>query len=147
MSTYHLLGCILKFHARNDETGAYSFVEGLIAPGAGAPPNRHPGDDESFYVVEGSFEFLVGEEKAPAGPGDFVTVPTGAVHAFTNVGEKPGKLLIINTPGVIHDRFFSEAGEALPDGTTEFPEAGTPDVPKLSAIAAECGLELMPPPG
>ncbi|MGM0583598.1 MAG: cupin domain-containing protein [Pseudomonadota bacterium] len=147
-NTYHLLGCILRFLARSPDTGgAYSLVEARVAPGAGAPPNTHPEDDESFYVVDGRFEFLLGGETVKAGPGDFVKVPTGAAHAFTNVGEASGMLMIVNTPGVIHDAFFSQAGEPLPEGTTEFPEAGPPDVARLSEIAARCGLRLGVPAG
>jgi quercetin dioxygenase-like cupin family protein len=145
--TYHLLGNLLRFLARSPDTGgAYCLVESLTAPGAGAPPNRHPSDDEAFYVIDGSFEFTIEEETIAARAGDFVKVPNGAVHAFKNVGEAPGRLLIINSPGRSHDGFFSEAGEPMPAGTREIPPpAGAPDIPRLLEIGRRNGLEFLLP--
>jgi len=146
--TYHLLGNLLRFLARSPETGgAYCLVEALTAPGAGAPPNRHPSDDEAFYVLDGAFEFMIEGERIAAGPGAFVKIPTGAVHAFTNVGAAPGRLLILNSPGRVHDGFFHEAGEPLPPGTREIPPpSGAPDIPRLIEIGRRNGLEFLPPP-
>jgi mannose-6-phosphate isomerase-like protein (cupin superfamily) len=146
--TYHLLGNLLRFHARSSDTGgAYCLVESLTAPGAGAPPNRHPSDDEAFYVIEGSFEFTIENETVAAGSGSFVRIPNGAVHAFRNVGQAPGRLLIINAPGKVHDGFFSEAGEPMPPGTRDLPPpAGPPDIPRLLEIGRRNGLEFLLPP-
>jgi quercetin dioxygenase-like cupin family protein len=146
--TYHLLGNLLRFHARSPDTGgAYCLVETLTAPGAGAPPNRHPSDDEAFYVLDGSFEFTIADEIITASRGTFVKVPNGAVHAFKNVGAAPGRLLIINAPGKAHDGFFSEAGEPMPPGTRELPApSGPPDIPRLLEIGRRNGLEFLLPP-
>jgi quercetin dioxygenase-like cupin family protein len=145
--TYHLLGNLLRFHARSPDTGgAYCLVETLTAPGAGAPPNRHPSDDEAFYVLEGTFEFTIGDETITATAGRFVRVPNGAVHAFRNVGSAPGRMLIINSPGRAHDGFFSEAGEPMPPGTRDLPPpAGPPDIPRLLEIGRRNGLEFLIP--
>src|SRR4028119_116734 len=102
--TYHLLGNLLRFLVRSHETGgAYSLTEGLVAPGAGAPPNRHPADGETFYVIDGKFEFMVDGRTIEATAGDCVRVPDGAIHAFRNAGTVPGKLLIVNSPGRDHE--------------------------------------------
>ncbi len=145
--TYHLLGNLLRFLARSHETGgAYSLVESLTAPGAGAPPNRHAADDEAFYVVDGSFELTIGSETIAAKAGSFVKVPNGAVHAFKNVGSTPGRLLIINSPGKAHDGFFTEAGEPMPPETRDLPPtSGVPDIPRLLEIGRRHGLEFLLP--
>jgi quercetin dioxygenase-like cupin family protein len=145
--TYHLLGNLLRFHARSPDTGgAYCLVETITAPGAGAPPNRHPSDDEAFYVLEGSFEFTIEDRTIAATTGSFVKIPTGAVHAFKNTGDAPGRLLIINSPGKVHDSFFSQAGDPLPPGTRDLPPpAGAPDIPRILEIGRRNGLEFLPP--
>jgi quercetin dioxygenase-like cupin family protein len=145
--TYHLLGNLLRFHARSPDTGgAYCLVESLTAPGAGAPPNRHPSDDEAFYVLDGTFEFMINGETIPASSGSFVKVPNGAVHGFKNVGQTPGRLLIINSPGKAHDGFFSEAGDPMPPGTRELPPpSGAPDIPRVLEIGKRNGLEFLLP--
>ena len=144
---YHLLGNLLTFHAFPADTGdRYTIVEIKTAPGAGAPPNHHVGEDESFFVLEGEFEFFVNGETRNVRGGDFVKVPEGAVHAFTCTGEAPGRLLCINSPGAMHDTFFTEAGEAMPDGTTEVPKPdGPPDVPAIMAVADKVGMTILTP--
>lgn len=144
--TYHLLGNILRFLVRSADTGgAYSLTASLVAPGAGAPPNRHPADGEAFYVVEGRFEFTVGDRTISAGAGDCIRVPDGAVHAFRNSGTAPGRLLIINSPGRDHEAFFSEAGEPLPSGSEILPPRSAPDSPRLLEIGRRHGLEFLLP--
>jgi quercetin dioxygenase-like cupin family protein len=145
--TYHLLGNLLRFHARSPDTGgAYCLVESLTAPGAGAPPNRHPSDDEAFYVLDGTFEFMIDNETTQVSAGGFVQIPNGAVHAFKNVGDQPGRLLIINSPGRVHDAFFSEAGDPMPSGTRDLPPpAGAPDIPRLLDIGRRNGMEFLLP--
>ena len=144
---YHLLGNLLTFHAFPADTGGrYTIVEIKTAPGAGAPPNHHAGEDESFFVLDGEFEFFVDGQTRTARGGDFVKVPEGAVHAFTCTGQTPGRLLCINAPGAMHDTFFTEAGEAMPDGTTEVPAPdGPPDIPAIMAVADKVGMTILTP--
>jgi mannose-6-phosphate isomerase-like protein (cupin superfamily) len=144
---YALLGNLIHFHAFSTETnGRYCVVECRSAPGAGAPPNHHATEDECFYVLEGSFEFMIEGETRRAGVGDFVRIPTGALHAFSAVGDSPGRMLIVNAPGAMHDEIFSRAGEAVPDETIDIPQAeGEPDIPRILAIAAEAGMTIVSP--
>lgn len=143
--TYHLLGNLIRFLVRPPQSGGgYCLVEIRTAPGAGAPANRHPSDDEVFYVLEGEFEFTVGDRAIPARPGDCVTIPNGEAHAFRNTGQAPARMLIINSPGRTHDAFFSEAGDRVPDGTSEFPlQDGPPDIPRILEIGRRTGVEFL----
>jgi quercetin dioxygenase-like cupin family protein len=147
-NTYHLLGNLIRFHASSADTGGvYCLVESLTAPGAGAPPNRHPGEDEAFYVLDGTFEFTVEGETITATSGQFVKIPDGAVHAFRNAGEKPGRLLILNSPGRLHDVFFSQAGDPLPPETRELPPPSdeAPDLARIIGLAQANGMEFVTP--
>jgi quercetin dioxygenase-like cupin family protein len=142
--TYHLFGVVVRFLATNAETGGYCLCEGLVAPGAGAPPNRHAGEDETFYVLDGTFEFVIDGTPRTVGKGGFVQIPDGAVHAFKNASEVPGRILIINAPGLVHEAFFSRVGEPLPRGSWDFPAPqGAPDIPKLIEIARQAGVEIL----
>ena len=69
--------------------GAYFAMEALVPPGGGPPPHIHTREDETFYLIEGQVEFLLGDRRITAGPGDFVNVPRGTVHCFHNAGTKP----------------------------------------------------------
>jgi quercetin dioxygenase-like cupin family protein len=147
-NTYHLLGNLIRFHANSADTGgAYSLVETLTAPGAGAPPNRHPGEDEAFYVLDGTFEFMVEGQTTIATTGQFVKIPDGAVHAFRNAGTAPGRMLILNAPGRMHDLFFSQAGDTLPLETRDLPAptGDAPDIPRVLEIGRAVGMEFLVP--
>lgn len=143
--TFHFLGNLIKFLAFPAETGGgCAIVEIKVAPGAGAPPNQHPGEDESFYVLDGQFEFVLEGETVKAGPGDFMKIPDGSVHAFTCVSEAPGRLLGVTSPGKVHEVFFTEAGEPVPEGTTEFPKPdGPPDFAAIMSVAERAGVRIL----
>ena len=144
--TYNVLNILLRFHAFPSETmGKFCLVECLVPPGAGAPPNHHAGETESFYVLDGQVGFMVDGQDILAGPGDHIAVPDGAVHAFQAVGDKPARLLIINAPGDMHDAFYSGIGVPLPDDQKELPAPSEPDIPMVLAKANEVGMTVLGP--
>ena len=145
--TYALLGLIIRFHAFPAETGdKYCVCEAIVPPGAGAPPNHHAGETESFLVLEGTVEFMIDGATRTLNAGDFQIVPDGALHAFTATGDRPARLLITNAPGRMHDAFFTGIGVPVPDGTTEAPPPdGPPDIPALVAFAGSLGMTIPVP--
>ncbi|WP_339950603.1 cupin domain-containing protein [uncultured Albimonas sp.] len=139
----------MKFHAfPEDVQGKYCLVEAVVPPGLGAPPNHHAGETEAFHVLEGEIEFMIEGQTLLAGPGDHVRIPDGALHAFAAKGETPARVLILNAPGLMHDRFFTELGRPAPDdATAPTPMEGPPDLEKVAAIAQAVGMTLMVPAG
>ncbi|WP_067336929.1 cupin domain-containing protein [Stappia indica] len=146
--TYETLGILMKFHAfPGDTLGKYCLVEAVVPPGLGAPPNHHAGETEAFYVLEGEVEFMVAGETRVAGPGSHVPIPDGAVHAFTARGTTPARVLILNAPGHMHERFFTELGTPVAEGTAApAPMDGPPDVAKVMQVAGATGMTILPPP-
>ena len=116
-------------------------------PHLGAPPHIHHQETEAFYVLEGTFEFVRDEGTVRAGAGDYVHIPRGVVHGFTNVGVAPARLLGIVTPGGLHEHLIAGLGEPAQAATLPPPPAGPPDMSRLVAIASAYHTELLPPPG
>ena len=143
--TFHILGTIIRLLSPSKSNGgAFSLAEYRVRPGSGAPLNRHPGDDESFYVISGQCEFSVDGKMMVLGPGGFLQVPNGSPHHFRNAGTNVTVLLAVNAPGLIHEQFYAEAGDRLPSGSTVFPTPkGPPDIAALRAIAARCGITFV----
>jgi mannose-6-phosphate isomerase-like protein (cupin superfamily) len=76
-----------------------SLVEFELEPGFEGPePHAHRDQVDSFYVLEGNPQFLVGEEKIRLGAGSFVAAPIGVVHTFSNPGPERARLLNIHAP-------------------------------------------------
>jgi uncharacterized cupin superfamily protein len=96
------------------------------------------------FVLDGTFEFIVGDQSRIATAGGFVKIPRGEVHTFRNIGQSPARALILNAPGTGHVGFFSQAGEPMPPGTRDLqPPSGPPDVPRLLEIGRQNGIELL----
>ncbi|WP_445681797.1 cupin domain-containing protein [Radicibacter daui] len=144
-NTVHLLGTLVTFRATGAETGgAFSLVDVTTAPGQGTPPHLQRDDEEAFYVLEGEYEFMIGGKVTISGPGAFHHVPRSVPHAFRNAGLKPARMLIINLPGGLHEKFFAEAGDPVTDAAI-FPPMSPPDVPRLVAAGARYGIQMLPP--
>lgn len=144
--SYLLFGNLLTFRERPSAGAGLLLAECRTAPGAGAPPNRHPGDEEAFYILSGRYEFTIAGETRLATAGDYIRIPNGAPHHFRNVGEDVATMLIMNWPGRVHEAFFSSVGEAVPAATIPVAPPGPPPEPVLAAIrreAAACGVELL----
>lgn len=95
-----------------ETNGAYSLVE--ADGGVFATPHVHHDREESFYVLDGTIVFLAGEDRVEAGPGTFLLVPRETMHGFRAEGE--ARLLVMHSPAGF-ERFFTEAAEAIRDGT------------------------------
>ena len=101
------VGVVILSEGR-DTGGAYASYLATCPQGAGAPPHRHDGADEAFFILEGEFELLCGAQVRRAGAGDHVQIPRGVVHAFTGLSATPARLLGICTPAG-HEAFFRDA--------------------------------------
>jgi mannose-6-phosphate isomerase-like protein (cupin superfamily) len=127
----------------SDQTGgAYSLFEITTPSGEGPPPHVQHWEDESFYVLEGAYEFLDGGHTIRAGVGSLIYVPRGNLHTHKNVGEGPGRMLVSQTPGGAHERYFEELAEnpAAPAVSRD-----SPDVEKIAMIATRYGIEILSP--
>lgn len=141
--TLHFLGNILTFRARSAATGgSFTVIDMRTAPGAGAPPHTQT-DQEAFLVLEGGLEIVRDGVVMNCRPGDFVHVPPGMPHAFRNPTDSVSRVLLINFPGDLHEKFFTLVGDALPPDSTDFPPPGTPDFPHILEAGRACGIEIL----
>jgi quercetin dioxygenase-like cupin family protein len=122
--------------------GAYFAMEALVPPGGGPPPHIHRREDETFYLVEGRIEFVLGEKTITAGPGDFVNVPRGTVHCFRNTGTETARMVLTFTPAGM-ERFFEETLEPAPNGVEHAPDNIDQVTARYVAAAAKYGLEFI----
>lgn len=85
--------------------GEMTLLDSVVLPHTGPPPHIHEREDETFYILEGEFEFLAGEEWLPASAGSVVYAPRGIPHTYNNVGEETGRMLTVITPSGL-EKFF-----------------------------------------
>lgn len=125
----------LTFMVRGEHTdGSLTVFENVIAVGDGPPAHIHEAQDESWYVLEGTLRFRLGEEMRWAPAGTFVFVPRGTVHCFQNVGDDPARILVIFNPAGM-EPFFDQFAEL----TTAEPEA-------FARLGSQVGMTVVGPP-
>jgi quercetin dioxygenase-like cupin family protein len=122
--------------------GAYSLFEIMSQPQGRVPPHIQHREDECFYVLQGEFEFLVEGRTMRVGAGSLVYVPRGNLHAYENVGNKPARMLVSQTPGGLHERFFEELGKPAEDPSVPPIDESPPGAKKITATAAKYGIEI-----
>lgn len=115
-----------------ETTGGSSATIIQISPaGGGPPPHRHSNEDESFYVLEGDYEFLVDGEWVKASTGDAMHRRRGTVHTFRNCGSTTGRLLITVTPAGLEKYLEEISPLAIPE-----------DIPRLVEISRKYGINF-----
>jgi mannose-6-phosphate isomerase-like protein (cupin superfamily) len=84
-----------RFHRILAELPELEVIELCFGPDfEGVGPHAHADHVDSFYVLEGEAEFLMGDDRVVGGPGTYVAAPVGVVHGFRNLG--PGDLRMLN---------------------------------------------------
>jgi quercetin dioxygenase-like cupin family protein len=128
-------GATVKLDA--DETGgAMEFVVMDAARGRDLVPHRHPWA-ETYYILEGVIELQVGARRNRMSAGDFATIPSRAVHAFT---------VLTDRARFLHVSIGRGATAAFQAANVAFPEVPTPaDAPRLLEMASQLGIELVLP--
>src|SRR5689334_20446213 len=65
-----------------------------------APPHLHPGQTETYEVLEGELEFTLGNQWRTLNAGDKVTIPPNTQHTFQNDAGNWVKLHNVHTPAL-----------------------------------------------
>ena len=144
-SSLWVMGELVTYKVPSQHTGgAYSLFEVTTQSGAGPPPHVQHREDESFYVLEGEYEFLDNGRTLRAEAGSLLYVPKGTLHAHKNVGEGAGRMLVTQTPGGLYEHFFEEVGKPADGDAGPLVFDDHPDVRRIVALAAQYGIEIPP---
>lgn len=130
-------GDVVTIKAATRQTnGSLTVMELVIGPKKGPALHTHLREDELWYVLDGDFRFKAGGTMLRVSTGGMAFGPRGTPHAFQNIGETPGRLLVITTPSGV-ERFFEEFAALLPGPAG--PEA-------LAAVGHANWVEFTGPP-
>lgn len=104
--TRYFMGGYWTFLATSADTGGqFSLIEMNLRRGLEPPRHTHSYEDESFYLLDGEIDFLVGEEEHHIKKGQFLYIPKGVAHNFKLVSAT-AKVLTQLTPGGLENMFL-----------------------------------------
>ncbi|MGG6897747.1 cupin domain-containing protein [Rhizobium sp. BR 315] len=114
------------------------------APGAGVPPNSHPGDNDVFCTQE--MHLYLRHRRR----GTHHARGRCGVHAERRRScpdehrRQLGGMCVFNAPSKIHAAFFTGLGEPMPQGARDFPSFSDnpPDIPRLIVQAQALGVTI-----
>ena len=118
--------------------GHYTAQEVVVQPGEGPPRHRHSREDEGFYVLEGQYEFKLGDQVIVASAGSFLFAPRGIPHTYKNVGTTPSRHVTIISPGGL-EKMFEELAALRKERPTTDPEYKS----RYTAIYEKYGVEYL----
>ncbi|NNE28991.1 MAG: cupin domain-containing protein [Saprospiraceae bacterium] len=126
----------LKILLSGDSTGGrLEIFEDIVEAGVGPPRHIHHEQDETFFFLEGEFIVEVGGEIFECQPGDVAFIPKGTIHAFKNVGDKPGRLRYVFSPALSMEAMFREMFKVIEERPLSHEE--------MSEIALKHGQEMV----
>jgi quercetin dioxygenase-like cupin family protein len=140
------LGGLVTIKAAGEATGGRcAVIEHLAPKGPGSPLHVHSREDEWFYVTEGELVFWIGGVRIAAPAGSFVYGPRGIPHTYMVSSEQARFLVVVEPAGF--EGFLRAVGQPARTRTRPPPASQLPDMPKLVALAAQHGIEILGPPG
>ncbi len=122
-----------------DTRGSSAFQLCENGPREGTPLHKHTFEDESFFVLEGSFELTIGSKTVAGGPGTYAFGPRGVPHRWTNVGTDRGRILIVFEPAGL-ERMFYEIGVKIPSSKAPPPMDPGALVSQMETVPAKYGM-------
>ena len=91
--------------SRNDTDGAISMYEYVGVEKIGPPLHLHTKQDEIFYIAEGEYRFVVGDETHTLKAGDSVFLPRNIPHTWIQLSDA-GRMIYMASPAGKLEEFF-----------------------------------------
>ena len=92
-----------------------------LAPKGGQVPWHQQDQEEIYFVLEGTGEMCLGDEKKIIHGGQVVFIPSEEFHQLTNVGEDPLVMIYCYGPAGDVAHWRQELNDTLPRAGTDVP--------------------------
>ncbi|MFV1980242.1 MAG: dimethylsulfonioproprionate lyase family protein [Rhodothermia bacterium] len=108
-------------HTRNLVGGAspiqclnFSLGHVELEPNGGQVPWHNQDQEEIYFIVEGSGEMCLGDERRTVEAGQAIFIPPGVYHQLTNTGDDPMVMIYCYGPAGDVDHWKQELAGTLP---------------------------------
>jgi mannose-6-phosphate isomerase-like protein (cupin superfamily) len=122
-----------------DTGAAYCLLEASLAPEMDVPRHTHTREDETYFVLAGELEVIVGHEVFILRRGDCLMAPRNIPHRLRNSGNVDNHYLLLFSPSGF-DEFLRVTAVAAPNNADSASEPTPVTVPNVREIAADYGI-------
>jgi mannose-6-phosphate isomerase-like protein (cupin superfamily) len=128
----------LIFKVTGEDTGgAFDYFIVQVAPHGGPSLHVHHNQEETIHVLKGRYKIRIGDEIFYCQEGGFAYLPSRVPHAFLNLTNEPGEIVVVYTPGGGH-KFYEELGPIS--------RSTHPDRDVIAALFEKYDMALLGPP-
>ncbi|GAB4031092.1 cupin domain-containing protein [Spirosoma gilvum] len=96
--------------------GSFALLDITLPKGSEPPRHTHTREDETFYLLEGSVRFDIGEQSLIGQPGQAIFAPRNIEHQFSILSEH-ARIVTLLTPGDFAN-YFVEFSQPIPEVPT-----------------------------
>ena len=121
--------------------GAYCLLEVSLAPGMSVPRHTHAREDETYYVLAGELEVIVGDEVFILKTGDTLIAPRDIPHQLRNSGDTENHYLLMFSPSGFEE-FLKATAVPAPDNAPAPTEPPAVAVRGVLELAADYGIRF-----
>jgi mannose-6-phosphate isomerase-like protein (cupin superfamily) len=121
-----------------DTGGAVAVLEVQTDPDFSTPLHVHHVENEWFYAIEGEYDVKVGDDIFHLKPGGSVYAPKLIPHAFSDVSEKGGKMMVVAQPAGHIEAFSVDLFKVI--------SSGTHDEAAIKAVFLKHNMDVVGPP-
>jgi mannose-6-phosphate isomerase-like protein (cupin superfamily) len=114
--TQNLVGGVAPIQATSFSMG---YV--MLQANGGQVPWHNQEQEEIYFVIEGTGEMCLGDERQAISAGQAVYIPPGVFHQLTNLGDSPMKMLYCYGPPGDVAHWRQELAGTLPRAGVEAP--------------------------
>jgi quercetin dioxygenase-like cupin family protein len=125
----------------DDTGGAFCLLEVSLAPGISVPRHTHSREDETYHVISGELEVVVGNESFVLKSGDTLIAPRGIPHQLRNCGDAENHYLLVFAPAGFEEFLELTGVPAAINAAAPTEPLPTP-VRNVRALADEYGISF-----
>lgn len=103
------------------QASAFAMGYVVLEPNGGQVPWHNQVQEEVYFIVEGTGEMCLGEERRVLTTGQAAYIPTGVFHQLTNIGDTPLTMIYVYGPAGDVAHWRQELDGTLPRAGFEAP--------------------------
>jgi mannose-6-phosphate isomerase-like protein (cupin superfamily) len=113
---------------------AFAMGNVTLEPNGGQVPWHNQEQEEVYFIVEGTGEMCLGEERREISAGQAAFIPPGVFHQLTNTGSTPMRMIYVYGPAGDVAHWRQELSGTLPKAGIDVPALPEGAQPQITSL-------------